>query len=47
MKLFLCVKFINGHKQRHPISDQLLVLYNGILKVEIFLWASDNVFDRL
>ena len=47
MKVFSWVKFINGHKQRHPIPGQLLVLYNGILKIEIFLWASDNFFDSL
>ena len=47
MKLFLWVKFINGHKQRHPIPGQLLVLYNGILRIEVFLWASDNFFDSL
>ena len=35
-------KFLVGHKQRHPILAQLLVSYNGILRIEIFLWASDN-----
>ena len=46
MKLFLWVK-IYKWAQRHPILVQLLVLYNGILKIEIFLWASDDFFDSL
>ena len=36
-----------GHKQRRPILAELLVSYNGILRTEIFLWASDNFFDSL
>ena len=47
VKLFLWVKFLIGHKQRHPILAQLFVSYNGILRIEIFLWASDNFFDSL
>ena len=46
-KLFLWVKIFNWAQQRHPILAQLLLSYNGILKIEIFLWASDNVFDSL
>ena len=42
VKLFLWVKILIGHKQRHPILAQLLVWYNDILRKEIFLWASDN-----
>ena len=39
--------YLIGHKQRHLILAQLLVSYNGILRIEIFLWASDNFFDSL
>ena len=47
VKLFLRVKNLIGHKQRHPVLAQLLVSYNGILRIEIFLWAADNFFDSL
>ena len=40
-------KHLIGHKQRHPNLAQLLVSYNGSLRIEIFLWASDNFFDSL
>ena len=46
VKLFLWVNSFNW-AQRHPILAQLLVSYNGILKIEIFLWASDNCFNVL
>ena len=43
-KLFLWVKMFIW-TQRHPILAQLLVSYDGILRIEIFLFASDNFFD--
>ena len=46
MKLFLWVK-IYKWAQTETIPGQLLVLYNGILKIEIFLWASDKFLDSL
>ena len=45
--VFLGKIFLIGHKQRHPILAQLLVSHNGILRIEIFLWASDNFFGTL
>ena len=38
MKLFLWV---------NPILAQLSVLYSGVLRIEIFPWASDNFVDSL
>ena len=48
MKLFWWVKIFKwAQTERHPILAQLLVSYNGILRTETFLWASDNFFDSL
>ena len=45
--VFVGNNFLIGLKQRHPILPQLLVSYNGILRIEILLWASDNFVDSL
>ena len=45
--VFVGKKFLIGHKQRHPILAQLLLSHKGILRIEIFRWASDNFFDSL
>ena len=46
VKLFLWVKIFNW-AQTETSSSQLLVSYNGILRTEIFPWASDNFFDSI
>ena len=47
VKLLLGKNFLTGHKLRHPIPAQLLLSYKSILRIETFLWASDNFFDSL
>ena len=47
VKLFLWVKIFNWAQTETSILAQLFVSYNGILRIEIFLWPSDNFFDSL
>ena len=46
-KLFLWIRIFNWRQTETSNSSSLLVSYNGILRKEIFLWASDNFFDSL